>query len=212
MTAYAKIPGTTWFVVSTIAEKKLTAEAQAVRNQIALVGISGVLLSIFLAYFISHSISAPLRELVRKVHDTGDDAGAQVDEGKRVEAGARAQDELSRLAQRFERMREAIKQKIQKINEINASLEQTVVERTAELVTRERESRTLIENSPDTIARYDRESAASTPTLRSVPWLVAALWKRWASGPRNSPAAKTRASTKRSSATSFQAAQARNSN
>ncbi|MCH5829161.1 HAMP domain-containing protein, partial [Salmonella enterica] len=82
--------------------------------------------SIFLAYFISHSISAPLRELVRKVHDTGDDAGAQVDEEKHVEAGARAQDELSRLAQRFERMREAIKQKIQKINEINASLEQTV--------------------------------------------------------------------------------------
>lgn len=158
LTAYAKIPGTTWFVVSTIAEKKLTAEAQAVRNQIALVGISGVLLSIFLAYFISHSISAPLRELVRKVHDTCDDAGAQVDEGKHEEAGARAKDELSRLAQRFERMREAIKQKIQKINEINASLEQTVIERTAELVTRERESRTLIENSPDTIARYDRES------------------------------------------------------
>ena len=150
LAAYAKIPGTTWFVVSTIAEKKLTAEAQAVRNQIALVGISGVLLSIFLAYFISHSISAPLRELVRKVHDTGDDAGAEVDEGKHVETGARAKDELSRLAQRFERM--------QKINEINASLEQTVVERTAELVTRERESRTLIENSPDTIARYDRDS------------------------------------------------------
>lgn len=41
LTSYAKIPGTTWFVVSTIAEKKLTAEAQAVRNQIALVGISG---------------------------------------------------------------------------------------------------------------------------------------------------------------------------
>jgi len=161
LAAYAKIPGTTWFVVSTIAEKKLTVEAQAVRNQIVLVGISGFLLSIFLAYFISHSISAPLRELVRKVHDTGDDAGAHVNEGVQAavpgEPEARAKDELGRLAQRFERMREAIGQKIQKINEINASLEQTVIERTAELVAQERESRTLIENSPDTIARYDRE-------------------------------------------------------
>ncbi|MCO5400623.1 EAL domain-containing protein [Ralstonia soli] len=156
LAAYARIPGTTWFVVSTIAEKTLTVEAQAVRNQIVLVGISGFLLSIFLAYFISHSISAPLRELVRKVHDTGDDAGAQLDEAAQAGAGPRARDELGRLAQRFEKMRDAIQQKIQKINEINASLEQTVVERTAELVARERESRTLIENSPDTIARYDR--------------------------------------------------------
>jgi nitrate reductase NapAB chaperone NapD len=74
--AYTGIAGTTWFVVSTIAEKQLTAEAQTVRNQIILVGISGFLLSIFLAYFISHSISAPLKDLVRKLHDTGSDAGA----------------------------------------------------------------------------------------------------------------------------------------
>jgi diguanylate cyclase (GGDEF)-like protein/PAS domain S-box-containing protein len=54
-------------------------------------------------------------------------------------------------------MSAAIRQKIQKINEINASLEQTVIERTVELVAREQESRTLIENSPDTITRYDRD-------------------------------------------------------
>ncbi len=154
--AYSRIPGTTWFVVSTIPEAKLTAQAQTVRNQIILVGISGFLLSIFLAYFISHSISAPLKELVRKMHDTGNDAGAP-ETGTQVLTDADSEDELGRLAQRFERMREAIKQKIQKINEINASLEQTVIERTAELVSREHESRTLIENSPDTITRYDRD-------------------------------------------------------
>ena len=155
--AYSRIPGTTWFVVSTIPEAKLTAQAQSVRNQIVLVGILGFLLSIFLAYFISHSISAPLKELVRKMHDTGNDAGAQADDGAQALNNAHGEDELGRLAQRFERMREAIKQKIQKINEINASLEQTVIERTAELVTKEHESRTLIENSPDTITRYDRD-------------------------------------------------------
>jgi diguanylate cyclase (GGDEF)-like protein/PAS domain S-box-containing protein len=155
--AYSRIPGTTWFVVSTIPEAKLTAQAQSVRNQIVLVGILGFLLSIFLAYFISHSISAPLKELVRKMHDTGNDAGAQAEDGAQALTDANGEDELGRLAQRFERMREAIKQKIQKINEINASLEQTVIERTAELVTKEHESRTLIENSPDTITRYDRD-------------------------------------------------------
>ena len=144
-------------MVSTIPEAKLTAQAQSVRNQIILVGISGFLLSIFLAYFISHSISAPLKELVRKMHDTGNDAGALDEESAHALTHADSEDELGRLAQRFERMREAIKQKIQKINEINASLEQTVIERTAELVTKEHESRTLIENSPDTITRYDRD-------------------------------------------------------
>lgn len=157
LAAYTGIPGTSWFVVSTIPEKKLTAEAQSVRNQIVLVGISGFLLSIFLAYFISHSISAPLKELVRKMHNTGSDAGAEVDALVDAPTDAGAKDELGRLAQRFERMSAAIRQKIQKINEINASLEQTVIERTAELVTKEQESRTLIENSPDTITRYDRK-------------------------------------------------------
>ncbi|HEY2000269.1 bifunctional diguanylate cyclase/phosphodiesterase [Paraburkholderia sp.] len=155
--AYARIPGTTWFVISTIADKKLTAEAQLVRDQIILVGISGFLLSIFLAYFISHSISAPLRQLVRKMHDTGNAAGAPAEEDGEALADAAGQDELGRLSHRFERMREAIRQKIQKIKEINASLEQTVIERTAELVSRERESRTLTENSPDSITRYDRD-------------------------------------------------------
>jgi diguanylate cyclase (GGDEF)-like protein/PAS domain S-box-containing protein len=161
LAAYTGIPGTSWFVVSTIPEKKLTAEAQSVRNQIVLVGISGFLLSIFLAYFISHSISAPLKELVRKMHDTGSDTGAEIDALVDAHTDRGAKDELGRLAQRFERMSAAIKQKIQKINEINASLEQTVIERTAELVTKEQESRALIENSPDTVTRYDR-------TLRRV--------------------------------------------
>ncbi|SDR49503.1 bifunctional diguanylate cyclase/phosphodiesterase [Paraburkholderia tuberum] len=157
LAAYTGIAGTKWFVVSTIPEKKLTAEAQSVRDQIILVGISGFLLSIFLANFISHSISVPLKDLVRRMDDTGSDAGAEAEAWMDARSEIGAKDELGRLAHRFERMSAAIGQKIQKINEINASLEQTVIERTAELVAKEQESRTLIENSPDTITRYDRE-------------------------------------------------------
>jgi diguanylate cyclase (GGDEF)-like protein/PAS domain S-box-containing protein len=158
LAAYTGIPGTSWFVVSAIAEGKLTGEAQSVRNQIMLVGISGLLLSIFLAYFISYSITGPLNELVRKMDDTGNEAGAGTDADALPPASeTRRADELERLAQRFERMSAAIGQKIQKINEINASLEETVADRTVELTTRERAFRTLIENSPDTITRYDRD-------------------------------------------------------
>ncbi len=157
LAAYRGIPGTSWFVVSAIAERKLTAEAQSARNQIILVGISGLLLSIFLAYFISHSITGPLSELVRKMDDTGNEAGAGADAPTQASNDARRTDELGTLAQRFERMSAAIGQKIQKINEINASLEETVAERTRELTQRERAFRTLIENSPDTITRYDRD-------------------------------------------------------
>ncbi|HVE05952.1 MAG TPA: EAL domain-containing protein [Paraburkholderia sp.] len=155
--AYRSIPGTTWYVVSTIPEGRLIAEAQSVRQQIVLVGISGFLLSIFLAVFISRSISVPLKDLVRKMHDTGSAAGAELGAGTLALTVVRGQDELGTLARRFETMRDAIGQKIQKINEINASLEQAVIDRTAELVTREHDSRTLIENSPDTITRYDRD-------------------------------------------------------
>ena len=190
--AYTRIPGTTWFVVSTIPEKKLTAEAQSVRNQIVLVGISGFLLSIFFAYFISHSISAPLKKLVRKMHDTGSDAGAEADAlAEEAHVDGDGQDELGRLEQRFERMREAIRQKIQKINEINASLEQTVVERTAELVSRELESRTLIDNSPDTITRYDRDLRPRMRTRRFARRRDAASARRSASGLPRFPAERT---------------------
>jgi len=157
LATYTGIPGTSWFVISAIAEQKLTGEAQSARNEIILVGISGLLLSIFLAYFISHSITGPLNELVRKMDDTGNEAGAGADALAQASGDARCVDELGRLAQRFERMSAAIGQKIQKINEINASLEETVADRTVALTRRERAFRTLIENSPDTITRYDRD-------------------------------------------------------
>jgi diguanylate cyclase (GGDEF)-like protein/PAS domain S-box-containing protein len=157
LAAYDRIPGTPWFVVSTTCERALTAQAQSVRNQIILVGIAGFLLSIFLAYFISHSITVPLKGLVRKMDDTGNDAGADADDEATAAGRAHRSDELGRLDERFDRMNAAIGQKIQKINEINARLEETVTARTAELAGREQAFRTLIENSPDTVARYDRD-------------------------------------------------------
>lgn len=156
--AYSHVPGTTWFVVSTVPKDQLNAEAHSIRNKIVLIGALCFLLAIFLAYFISYSISVPLSELVRKMRGTGNDVSPPHSHNDLFHLLQTAgQDELSRLSQHFEWMNSSISQKIRQINEINASLEQTIAARTAELAASEQEVRTLIENSPDTIARYDSD-------------------------------------------------------
>ena len=66
-------------------------------------------------------------------------------------------DELGVLTQSFIAMNDSVNQKIREIHEINATLENKVRERTSALIAKEQESRTMVENSPDTIARYDSE-------------------------------------------------------
>ncbi len=56
-----------------------------------------------------------------------------------------------RVAERTDELQKALAEN----KKISASLEQTVAERTKQLAAKEREFRTLAENSPDTIARYD---------------------------------------------------------
>lgn len=156
--AYSQIPGTTWFVVSTEPEDKLTAEVQLIRNKIVLIGALCFLLAIFLAYFIAYSISVPLRELVNRMRGTGTEVNpprADMELFQLLQTAG--QDELGRLSLHFELMNNSINQKMRQINEINASLEQTVATRTAALAASEQEVRTLLDNSPDTIARYDRD-------------------------------------------------------
>ena len=145
-------------MVSTEPEDKLTAEVRSIRNKILLIGALCFLLAIFLAYFIAYSISVPLQELVDKMRGTDNDVDSpRADKGQFHLLQTAGQDELGRLSQHFEWMNSAISQKIRQISEINASLEQTVATRTAALAASEQEVRTLIDNSPDTIARYDRE-------------------------------------------------------
>lgn len=157
LAAYARIPQTNWFVVNAIPRSMLTAEVQAVRNMTVLIGVLVFLASITVAYVISRSISKPLKELMDKMQETGNLARQGPDqEGKRNLAKFESRDELSKLTLSFDAMNDAVNQTIQQINEINASLEIKVEERTAALAASEHASRTLIENSPDTVARYDK--------------------------------------------------------
>jgi len=154
--AYAIIPGTTWMAVNTIPKSRLTAEVQAVRNKMVLIGVLCFLFAIALAIIIAGSISRPLKALMDRMHETGnlvDPAAQDADRQRMPEVDGK--DELSRLTLSFAAMNDMVNQKIAQINEINATLEQKIRERTAALEASEQESRTLIENSPDTIVRYD---------------------------------------------------------
>jgi|GEM_PF-6444305 PAS domain S-box-containing protein len=100
--------------------------------------------SIILALWAARRISYPITAMSQVLHSFGE---GNLD--SRVQVHPKVP-ELSMLSNGFNEMA----QKLQHHQEI---LEKTVAERTSALVASEQEYRTLIENTPDTIARYDRE-------------------------------------------------------
>ncbi len=131
-------------------------EMMQILGQIAAVSL---LLIFVLAWYFATSISRPLTVLSRIFRGVagGQQNGTLSAELGLLEKEKLRHDELGDLAQSFIAMDRAINQKIGQINEINASLEQKIEERTAALAASEKDTRTLIENSPDTVARYDRD-------------------------------------------------------
>ena len=119
LAAYSQIPGSSWFVVSTIPLDKLSTEAQSVRDKIILIGLLCFVISIALAVIISRSISSPLEKLVQSMRET--ESGNY---GNRMRPeGA---DELTVLAQKFNEM-------ACKVDHHNVQLEERVKERTRDL-------------------------------------------------------------------------------
>ena len=113
-----------------------------------------------IALYFATSISRPLTVLSRIFRGVaGDGRGSSTlaHASELLDKEKLRHGEMGDLTRSFIAMHETVNQKILQINEINASLENTIAERTAALVAKEQESRTLIENSPDSIARYDRE-------------------------------------------------------
>ena len=119
LAAYSQIPGSSWFVVSTIPLDKLSTEAQSVRDKIILIGLLCFVISIALAVIISRSIASPLEKLVQSMRET--ESGNY---GNRMRPeGA---DELTVLAQKFNEM-------ARKVDHHNVQLEERVKERTRDL-------------------------------------------------------------------------------
>jgi PAS domain S-box-containing protein len=125
---------------------------------LGLIAASSLVFIFPFSWYFATSISHPLIVLSRIFRDvaSGKQAGLLSNELGQLEKEKVRHDELGDLTQSFIAMNDAVNQKIQQINEINASLEKKIGERTAALVASEQASRTLIENFPDSIVRYDR--------------------------------------------------------
>ena len=117
--AYAQIPRTSWYVVSTLPNDSLLAQAQSVRDKILLIGLLCFVGALALAYLIARSISAPLEKLAALMRATeGGNYSLRMDYTGR--------DELAQLARKFNEM-------AGNIGQAHEQLESRVAARTLEL-------------------------------------------------------------------------------
>ncbi len=107
-----------------------------------------------LVWYFASSLAHPITALSGIFRDLTKGNALTREELAQIDRSRLRHDELGELARSFMSMNDAINQKINLINELNASLEQKVADRTSALVAREQEARTVIENSPDSISRY----------------------------------------------------------
>lgn len=102
---------------------------------LGLIALACMLLILPFAWYFAASISRPLTALSRIFRDVaaGRQTGTLRDELGQLEKEKTRHDELGDLTQSFIAMDDAVTQKMQQINQINASLEQTIEQRTLEL-------------------------------------------------------------------------------
>ncbi len=119
----------------------LQSKAMVQKNTWQMVQILGLiagaclLIILPLAWYFANAIARPLTVLSRVFRGVaaGEQNAALSAELHQLDTGSRRADELGDLTQSFLAMDRAINQKMQQINEINASLEQTIAQRTQEL-------------------------------------------------------------------------------
>jgi PAS domain S-box-containing protein len=122
------------------------------RRLLTMIGVSGIVISFILAYFIVSFLTRPLREIVREAHDIA--VGT-----RESRLGSRPGDEIGVLADALNSMLEALKQKRLEVEHYAKTLENRVNERTSELITSEEKYRTLVENAPMIVYRVRRDGA-----------------------------------------------------
>ncbi len=102
---------------------------------LALIAVACLLIVSPLAWYFANTVARPLTVLSRIFRGVaaGDPSATLSIELQQLDPQDRRQDELGDLTRSFIAMDQAVSQKMQQINEINASLEQTVAQRTIEL-------------------------------------------------------------------------------
>lgn len=131
---------------------------QEINLMLGTLSFASLALLLPLALFFANNLSRPISLLSRLFGQAPVDETSlcQLDRNQLKQAEAR-QDEIGSLAGSLINMSHEVNRQIQFIEEINASLEQTVSERTREISRRAQEVRALLDSSPNGIALF-RES------------------------------------------------------
>jgi diguanylate cyclase (GGDEF)-like protein len=117
--AVARVPHTSWLVVSATPSDRLNADTRSVRNKILGIGLLCFLVSLLLSYLISRSISQPLKRLISVMRET--EAG-----NSQMRAEQFGTDEIAVLSRKFNQM-------ASKVHQNKEQLEDQVAVRTREL-------------------------------------------------------------------------------
>jgi diguanylate cyclase (GGDEF)-like protein len=117
--AIARVPHTSWLVVSATPADRLNADTRSVRNKIIGIGLLCFAASLLLSALIARSITAPLKRLIMVMKET-ESGNSHI----RVEQGG--SDEISVLSRKFNQM-------ASKLHQNKEQLEEQVALRTREL-------------------------------------------------------------------------------
>ncbi|MDP1801590.1 MAG: SpoIIE family protein phosphatase [Bacteroidota bacterium] len=121
------IPDMHWVLMSEIDEEEAFEQVTALRNNI-IIGFLCLLLMVFaVSYFVSKQITKPLNELTYEALEL---ANGNLE----VEVKTAGKDEIGMLASSFKKMQASISKLILDLKDVNHSLEDKVIERTAEVM------------------------------------------------------------------------------
>ncbi|KAF1040336.1 MAG: Phytochrome-like protein cph2 [Herbaspirillum frisingense] len=117
--AIAKVPHTSWLVVSATPSDRLNADTRSVRNKIVGIGVLCFAASLLLSALIARSISVPLKRLIMVMKET--ESG-----NSRIRMEQAGSDEIAVLSRKFNEM-------ASKLHQNKEQLEEQVAVRTREL-------------------------------------------------------------------------------
>ncbi|MBP0598285.1 diguanylate cyclase [Herbaspirillum sp. LeCh32-8] len=117
--AIAKVPHTSWLVVSATSNDRLNADTRSLRNKILAIGLLCFAASLLLSALIARSITAPLKRLIMVMKET--ESG-----NSRIRVEQAGNDEIAVLSRKFNEM-------ASKLHQNKEQLEDQVALRTREL-------------------------------------------------------------------------------
>lgn len=147
---HGRYPGLGWTVVVRQPEQVAFADYQRLRHELILAGLLTCLVAAACASFVARRLTNPLTALTDVIRRRGEGEATAI---PRLQGYA----EVGLLSQALADLSEREAQHLQSLRQVNERLERTVQERTREISERERELRTILEQTSEAFIRIDSQ-------------------------------------------------------